>query len=395
MLKSVITVVNSGSQGEDVIGKGFHKYFSGNETTTFSIDANLAAAAVAKINAASTKLAASAGAAADDGNDPDVLDYIPYAELGAAGGVAQLDENGLVVDETQHNFSGDGAPTVNDDETEGYSIRSIWLDATSSPREVYRCLNAAEGAAVWAKTTLDLADLGTMAAQDADDVAITGGEAVLDRIGLAVGNNGTKPSAVDNDGVAEEQSPGEAGDLTLDGADVTEGVATFDVPRKVTITSDTLNTGITLTVVGTDENGDAQTEAAITGPGAGATVTTTGWFSTVTQVSVSGAGTNLKVGKGAGLVIIDLDDGNVQKLIVGAVCTIDFQNWATTGIFDSLLLRVDNTDNHTITWTGVDLWGAGAVPGFGAANVEVLEIYTMDGGTTVEAIIKAADMKAA
>jgi hypothetical protein len=224
----------------------------------------------------------------------------------------------------------------------------------------------------------------------------TGDKSKLDGVAAcAVGDNSTKPSVADDDGVAEVQSLVEAGNLTLDGADVTEGVATFDIPRKVTITSDTDMRGITLTVVGTDEDGDPLTEGPITGPDAAATVTTTGWFSTVTQVSVSAAGTNLKVGKGAGLVILDLNDGNVQKLTVGADCTIDFVNWKATGIMDTLILRIDNTDNHTITWTGVDNWGAGAVPGFGAANVEVLEIYTMDGGTTVEAIIKAADMSAA
>jgi hypothetical protein len=393
MLKSVITVINAGSQAEDVIGKGFHKYFPGDTTTTFSIDANLAAAAVARINASSPKLSASASAAAEDGIDPDLLEYIPYAELGAAGGVAQLDASGLVVDNTLHNFEGDGAPGVTDDETEGYSIRSLWLDATSDPREVYRCLDATEGAAVWVKTTLDLAELGTMAAQDSDNVAITGGEAILDRSALAVDNNGTKPSAVDNDGVAEEQSPGEAGDLTLDGADVTEGVATFDVPRKVTITSDTLNTGITLTVVGTDENGDAQTEADITGPGAGATVTTTGWFSTVIQVSVSGAGTNLKVGKGAGLVILDLDDGNWQKLTVGADCTIDFENWNVAGIVDELRVLVDNSGDHVIDWA-VDLSpGGSGMPGTNP-DVHIVKIISMDGGTTVIGMIEAQNLTA-
>jgi hypothetical protein len=393
MLKSVITVVNSGSHDEDVIGKGFHKYFPGNQTTTFTIRANLAAAAVAKINSESPLLSASAGAAMDDGTNPDLADFIPYAELGAPGGVAQLDANGIVVDGTQHNFAGDGAPGVDDDETEGYSIRSLWLDATSDPREVYRCLDATEGAAVWVKTTLDLAELGTMAAQDSDNVAITGGEAILDRSALAVDNNGTKPSAVDNDGVAEEQSPGEAGDLTLDGADVTEGVATFDVPRKVTITSDTLNTGITLTVVGTDENGDAQTEADITGPGAGATVTTTGWFSTVIQVSVSGAGTNLKVGKGAGLVILDLDDGNWQKLTVGADCTIDFENWNVAGIVDELRVLVDNSGDHVIDWA-VDLSpGGSGMPGTNP-DVHIVKIISMDGGTTVIGMIEAQNLTA-
>jgi len=395
MLKTTVSVVNAGGNEEHIIGKGFKVLCAANATTTFSIDSALAAAALVKINAESDLLTATAGSPADDGNSPDPLTYIPYFEKGAKGGVAGLDANGLLVEFVTHNYAGDGAPGVGDDVADGYSIRSIWLDTTTDPKEIYRCLDASAGAAVWVKTTLDLADLGGMAIQEASAVAITGGSAVLDRAGLSVGDNSTKPDALDDDGVAVEQSPGEAGDLTLEGADAADGVATFDVPRKVTITSDTDMRGITLDVIGTDENGDALTEAAITGPDAAATVTTTGWFSTVTQVSVSAAGTNLKVGKAAGLVILDLADGNVQKLTVGAICTVDFINWKITGIMDALLLRIDNTDNFAITWTGVDLWGAGAVPAFDTADVEVLEVFTLDGGTTVEAIIKAADMSAA
>lgn len=316
MLKTTVSVVNTGGNEEHIIGKGFKVLCLANATTTFSINSALAAAAVIEINAESNLLTATAGSPADDGDSPDVLSKIPYFEKGNAGGVAALDANGR-------------------------------LTADSS------------------------------------------------RVGLAVEDVGTVPNALDVDGVAEEQSPGEAGDLTLDGADVTEGVATFDVPRKVTITSDTDMRGITLSVIGTDENGDALTEDSITGPDADATVTTTGWFATVTQVSVSAAGTNLKVGKAAGLIIIDMADGNVQKITVGAICTVDFINWKDSGIMDALFLRIDNTDNFAITWTGVDLWGAGAVPAFGAADVELLEIFTLDGGTTVEAIIKAADMSAA
>ena len=147
-----------------------------------------------------------------------------------------------------------------------------------------------------------------MAMQDADDVAITGGDAVVDRVGLSVTGNGTVPDALDDDAVATEQSPADAGDLTLAGADTADGVATFDVPRKVTIASDTDMQALTITLIGTDENGDAATED-LTGPDAAATVTSTGWYSTVTQVAVDAAGTNLKVGKAAGLVVLDLGNG--------------------------------------------------------------------------------------
>ena len=59
--------------------------------------------------------------------------------------------------------------------------------------------------------------------------------------------------------------------------------------QQVTLTSSANNTGITFTVVGTDANGDAQTSAATTGPGAGATVTVAGTWKSVTSITSSGA----------------------------------------------------------------------------------------------------------
>jgi len=98
MLKSTITVVNAGGEAEDIIGKGFHVYCAGNATTTFDIDSSLAAAAVLKINSESNLLSASAGAATDDGVNPDPLSNIPYFEKGEAGGVASLDSDGHVIE---------------------------------------------------------------------------------------------------------------------------------------------------------------------------------------------------------------------------------------------------------------------------------------------------------
>ena len=58
------------------------------------------------------------------------------------------------------------APTVNDDETAGYSAWSLWADTSGAQPEVYRCLDAATGAAVWALTTLTIDELGTAATAD-------------------------------------------------------------------------------------------------------------------------------------------------------------------------------------------------------------------------------------
>ncbi len=93
--------------------------------------------------------------------------------------------------------------------------------------------------------------------------------------------------------LAVQQSPAGAGDLTLVGSDPA-------VPRKVTLSSPDDCSSVTFDVIGTDENGDAHTEANVTGPTAGATVEAGDdvYFSTITQISVSAACDNISAGIG-------------------------------------------------------------------------------------------------
>lgn len=70
------------------------------------------------------------------------------------------------------NFAGDAAPTVDDDETLGYSGLSLWLD-TVAPA-AYVCLDASTGAAVWQQLGGgSLADGSVTAAKLATDAVIT------------------------------------------------------------------------------------------------------------------------------------------------------------------------------------------------------------------------------
>lgn len=87
--------------------------------------------------------------------------------------------------------------------------------------------------------------------------------------------------AVD-DSIAEAQTPGEAADLTLDGALVSGGVATLLTPATVSLTSTDDFSAITFTIIGTDANGNSISEA-IAGPN-NDTVETTKIFATVTQI---------------------------------------------------------------------------------------------------------------
>ena len=62
-----------------------------------------------------------------------------------------------------------------------------------------------------------------------------------------------------------------------------------NLTETITVTSPSgNNTGITFSIVGTDGNGDAQTETGVTGPGAGLTVPFAGKYKTVTSITASG-----------------------------------------------------------------------------------------------------------
>lgn len=111
----------------------------------------------------------------------------------------------------------------------------------------------------------------------------------------------------DANGVAEDQTTGAAGNLVLDGALVTGGVATMGEAQIISIESAGNLSAITFTVTGTDADGRVQAEV-ITGPNA-TTVKTTEYFKTVTQIAVSAAVvTNVEVGPLAA-------DGAVSKTV--------------------------------------------------------------------------------
>lgn len=57
------------------------------------------------------------------------------------------------------------APTVDDDETDGFDTDHAWIDTSTSPRSLYRCLDPSTGAAVWAKV-YPVEAAGDVAAED-------------------------------------------------------------------------------------------------------------------------------------------------------------------------------------------------------------------------------------
>jgi len=165
---------------------------------------------------------------------------------------------------------------------------------------------------------------------------------------------------LDADGIVVGGTATAAKTYTATGALVTGGVATFDVPRCVRITSTGNEAGLTFTITGTDEYGEAMTQE-ITGPNAG-TADSLKAFKTVSSVAVSGAvasttgvaiGTCDKIGlpykvatKGC-LVGLALDGGQVALTPVVADTTAAT---ATTGDVRGTI-SCTTAANGTIEWT--------------------------------------------
>ena len=112
--------------------------------------------------------------------------------------------------------------------------------------------------------------------------------------------------ADDRDGVCAAQTTSGAANLVINGALHSSNTINFTTaaslqPRKVTIFSAGGDvSGVSFTITGTDYLGTALVEI-VTGPAADATVTSTNFFNTITQIAAGGAVTgNIEVGSGAG-----------------------------------------------------------------------------------------------
>lgn len=68
---------------------------------------------------------------------------------------------------SQNNSTATTDPTVDDDSSLGYSIKSLWLNQTT--KEAFMCFDATEGSAVWVKQTLTVDELGALALKNTID----------------------------------------------------------------------------------------------------------------------------------------------------------------------------------------------------------------------------------
>ena len=204
--------------------------------------------------------------------------------------------------------------------------------------------------------------------------------------------HGTEPTAADADAIATAQTPGGAGNLTL-----TASPYTPDVPRKITITSDADDSGVTFTITYKDENGDAQTSDAMTGPSSAAITVQKGgvdiWASEVSQIAISGAGTgNITAGISDGLVTFDLGDGGVHTITPAADFTYRFANWPASGWEIGMSLVITNGGAVDITDPVEVDQEDGEQPTLTDSGRDRLVFATLDGGTTVDKMLAAVNL---
>lgn len=95
------------------------------------------------------------------------------------------------------------------------------------------------------------------------------------------------PSATDADGICQSQTPSGAGNLTINGALASGGVATLGAQQFITIDCAGADAGRTFTIVGTGQTGQIVT-FTMAGSNASQTVSTVG-LKTVTRISVDAA----------------------------------------------------------------------------------------------------------
>jgi hypothetical protein len=136
--------------------------------------------------------------------------------------------------------------------------------------------------------------------------------------------------------IAAAQTLGGAGNFTL--ANTTVG----NLPQTITFTSTGNISGVSMTITGTDLNGNAQTES-LNGPNNN-TVTSTNKFLTVTQVAADGAvSTNTSIGITGTAKEGILTPGRTRirglhGVSSGTAGSMTFRNSSTTG---SILLELD------------------------------------------------------
>ena len=145
--------------------------------------------------------------------------------------------------------------------------------------------------------------------------------------------------ALDADGISAAASVGNNAALVLGGALASGGAVSLSHGRLVTILSAGDDSGISFTVVGTDVDGDAQTES-ITGANAG-TATGSSYFLTISSITA--------VGNPAGNVSAGVNASAADAVFAGSTGTAGTSDFLTTSPSGTSVMKLSSVASATAT----------------------------------------------
>ena len=86
-----------------------------------------------------------------------------------------------------------------------------------------------------------------------------------------------------------------------------------------------------------------------------------------------------------GTVTMDLDAANFFFGTATGTITFAFSNVPAGGVF--VLLEITNGGSQTINWPASVAWPGGSAPGLTTSGVDIISLFTRDGGTTWRATL--------
>jgi len=192
--------------------------------------------------------------------------------------------------------------------------------------------------------------------------------------------NGASVTTTDSDGLVDAETLGSAGNFTIDGDQ--SSAASSSLNSFITIASSNNLSAVTFTITGTDIDGTSQQET-IVGPSAGATVTGTKIFKTVTQIASGAAASAVNVGtksafvdlagkrpsiisaggdeSGKSFTIVGTDmSGNSQtEVITGPAANATVLGTKTFKTISSITPTANTTGSITMGFTGAGITTTG------------------------------------